>query len=238
MQVRGYVAFSPGERPLSYCPLLPAPSDNVREKRLHESGAAGGCSRAAAEAQLSAPINLGAMANDEAPRTAGRRVRPGRHSGGLAASLPWIALILVALFWCVFVLGIAIALVDKGAAAWWVMLVFGALPLIGFYRIALHLVNRRPASPPHTNESLPVNGAPAARATSATDAPDLVEPLTARELEVLALLDKGRTNGQIAHELYVSTATVKSHVNNLLRKLGAANRTEAVAQARHLDLIS
>ena len=67
--------------------------------------------------------------------------------------------------------------------------------------------------------------------------PGLVEQLTARELEVLALLAAGRSNQRIAHELVVALNTVKKHVTHVLGKLGAANRTEAVAQARQLGLI-
>ena len=67
--------------------------------------------------------------------------------------------------------------------------------------------------------------------------PGLVEQLTARELEVLELLAAGRSNQRIAHELVVALDTVKKHVTHVLGKLGAANRTEAVAQARQLGLI-
>jgi LuxR family maltose regulon positive regulatory protein len=65
----------------------------------------------------------------------------------------------------------------------------------------------------------------------------LVEPLTARELEVLELLAAGTSNRQIAEELVVSEETVKKHVSHLLDKLGAANRTQAVARARALGLL-
>ena len=67
--------------------------------------------------------------------------------------------------------------------------------------------------------------------------PGMVEQLTARELEVLGLLAAGRSNQAIAAELVVSLDTVKKHVTHVLDKLGAANRTEAVARARQLDLI-
>jgi LuxR family maltose regulon positive regulatory protein len=67
--------------------------------------------------------------------------------------------------------------------------------------------------------------------------PGLVEPLTARELEVLNLLATGRSNQRIAAELVVTLDTVKKHVTHLLGKLGGANRTEAVARARELGLI-
>jgi LuxR family maltose regulon positive regulatory protein len=67
--------------------------------------------------------------------------------------------------------------------------------------------------------------------------PGLVEQLTARELEVLALLAAGMPNPRIAQHLVVTLDTVKKHVSHLLGKLGAANRTEAVTRARHLGLI-
>ena len=65
----------------------------------------------------------------------------------------------------------------------------------------------------------------------------IVDPLTSRELEVLGLLAAGRSNQAIAGELVVTLDTVKKHVGHVLGKLGAANRTEAVARARELSLI-
>ncbi len=53
--------------------------------------------------------------------------------------------------------------------------------------------------------------------------------LTAREREVLALLVEGLNNSEIAEKLTVSPSTIKSHVSNILSKLGVASRTEAVA---------
>jgi DNA-binding NarL/FixJ family response regulator len=65
----------------------------------------------------------------------------------------------------------------------------------------------------------------------------LEEDLSERELEVLALLTSGRTNSEIARDLHVAVGTVKSHVNNIYRKLGARNRAEALARARVLKLL-
>ena len=67
--------------------------------------------------------------------------------------------------------------------------------------------------------------------------PGIVDPLTGRELEVLTMLAAGRSNQAIAGELVVTLDTVKKHVGHVLDKLGAANRTEAVARARELSLI-
>jgi LuxR family maltose regulon positive regulatory protein len=61
--------------------------------------------------------------------------------------------------------------------------------------------------------------------------------LSERELEVLALIAAGNSNQEIAAKLFVSTSTVKTHINNLYRKLAARSRTQAVARARELDLI-
>jgi len=65
----------------------------------------------------------------------------------------------------------------------------------------------------------------------------LVEPLTARELEVLRLLAAGAPNRAIAEQLVVTQETVKKHLSHLFDKLGVANRTQAVARARQLGLL-
>jgi LuxR family maltose regulon positive regulatory protein len=65
----------------------------------------------------------------------------------------------------------------------------------------------------------------------------LVEPLSAREREVLRLLASGRTNKEIADDLSVAVTTAKKHISNLIGKLGVRNRTEAIARARELHLL-
>jgi LuxR family maltose regulon positive regulatory protein len=80
-------------------------------------------------------------------------------------------------------------------------------------------------------------GAVPQRIRAAAAPPGLAEPLTGRELEVLRLLAAGKSNQRIAHDLVVALDTVKKHVTHVLGKLGAANRTEAVARARDLGLI-
>ena len=64
------------------------------------------------------------------------------------------------------------------------------------------------------------------------------EALTPRELEVLTLVGQGRSNGEIAAQLAISPRTAKVHVQNILGKLGATNRTEAVSIAVRQGLIS
>jgi LuxR family maltose regulon positive regulatory protein len=63
-----------------------------------------------------------------------------------------------------------------------------------------------------------------------------IEPLSARELEVLQLVAEGFSNGAIAARLIVSTSTVKTHINHIFGKLGVQSRTQAVAKARVLGL--
>jgi ATP/maltotriose-dependent transcriptional regulator MalT len=67
--------------------------------------------------------------------------------------------------------------------------------------------------------------------------PGLLEPLTPRELEVLRLVALGRSNSQVASELFVTVGTVKSHLHSISGKLDAANRVEAVARARAVGLL-
>jgi DNA-binding CsgD family transcriptional regulator len=62
------------------------------------------------------------------------------------------------------------------------------------------------------------------------DTPAPLRDLTSREAEVLRAIAAGKTNAQVAAVLYVTEGTVKSHVKHILRKLGASNRTEAVAK--------
>jgi ATP/maltotriose-dependent transcriptional regulator MalT len=70
-----------------------------------------------------------------------------------------------------------------------------------------------------------------------TRSPAPLEPLTRREQEVLRLLATGASNQDIARTLVISLDTVKKHVSNLLGKLGATSRTQAIAQARARSLL-
>jgi LuxR family maltose regulon positive regulatory protein len=65
----------------------------------------------------------------------------------------------------------------------------------------------------------------------------LIEPLSEREREVLRLVASGRTNREIAGDLYVSLGTVKAHTHHVFAKLGVRGRTEAAARARDLGLL-
>ena len=143
---------------------------------------------------------------------------------------------------------------QEGAEQWWLVLVFGvailALILAGAYLLVARLINRA-AGPPareagHTTGAAGTAGStaaaadpppePAAVPPPATGGP--LEPLSERELEVLQLLATGRSNREIAAELYVATGTVKAHLNNMFRKLEARSRLEAVTRARDLGLLA
>jgi len=67
---------------------------------------------------------------------------------------------------------------------------------------------------------------------------ELPDGLTPREAEVLELIAGGLSNGEIADRLVVSGATVKSHVNHLFAKIGAATGTQAVAYAYQHELVA
>jgi LuxR family maltose regulon positive regulatory protein len=69
-----------------------------------------------------------------------------------------------------------------------------------------------------------------------TDPPKLFEPLTDREIEVLRLVAAGLSNAAIAEQLVVSVGTVKTHLKHIFGKLAVESRTQAVAQARALEL--
>jgi NarL family two-component system response regulator LiaR len=78
----------------------------------------------------------------------------------------------------------------------------------------------------------------AARLMREVRAPASPEPLTEREADVLKLIARGRANKQIARELFVTTSTVKTHVNNLYRKLDISSRTQAALYAARIGLVS
>ena len=75
-----------------------------------------------------------------------------------------------------------------------------------------------------------------ASATREPPAPP-IEPLTGREEEVLLTVARGRTNAEIADELYMSLSTVKTHLGSVMSKIGARNRVEVAMWAYETDRI-
>ena len=86
----------------------------------------------------------------------------------------------------------------------------------------------------HAEERSTAETASALALTGETRAID--DLLTPREREVIALLVTGQTNSAIADRLVISEGTVKSHVKQILRKLGAVNRSEVIA--RYLGMVA
>ncbi len=109
------------------------------------------------------------------------------------------------------------ALLDGGPA------VLALLP--GVRHVAPAFVDSLLGSTPEPNRGRPAFRQP------------LIEPLSERELEVLRLVAEGLSNSEIAAKLFVSVGTVKTHVHNILGKLGADGRPRAIARARELELI-
>jgi len=65
----------------------------------------------------------------------------------------------------------------------------------------------------------------------------LVDPLTAREIDILRMIAHGHSNREIAEKLVISEGTVKNHVTSILGKLGVRDRTQAVLKAQDLRLV-
>ncbi len=73
--------------------------------------------------------------------------------------------------------------------------------------------------------------------TGANGSAVLLEPLSKRELEVLQLIAAGRSNEEVAAELFIAVSTVKTHLIKIYGKLDVKRRTQAIAKARQLKLL-
>jgi DNA-binding NarL/FixJ family response regulator len=122
---------------------------------------------------------------------------------------------------------------DYGADYWWPLwfgLVWGVLVLAHFL-VAARLVDlpRSAAWPVPRADSTNRTGSSSHPAKTATVLP--LERLTPREREVLVLLTEGYANKDIAGLLFISERTARTHVSNILRKLGLTSRTQAALAA-------
>ena len=106
-------------------------------------------------------------------------------------------------------------------------------------RLIAMLPGVRAAAPAFVDALLAHAGIPAGRVGGrpGLGAQPLIEPLSERELEVLALIAEGLTNAEIGRRLFIATGTVKRHVNTIYGKLDVHGRIEAIARARDLHLI-
>jgi LuxR family maltose regulon positive regulatory protein len=96
------------------------------------------------------------------------------------------------------------------------------------HRILAAIRQPKPLSPSEPDTALRASRLPGG---------SMPEHLSDRELEILLLMAQGATNQAIADQLVITVGTVKSHINHILGKLDAHNRTEAVARARRLNLV-
>lgn len=88
-----------------------------------------------------------------------------------------------------------------------------------------------------SGSQVPLPARPNEQKDAPSSVPPMVEPLTEREREVFELLATGRTNREIAADLFVTVGTIKAHTSNIYAKLQARNRAEALARARELGLL-
>ena len=85
---------------------------------------------------------------------------------------------------------------------------------------------------------MPLGIEAASAAADSTPLTPLDEPLTRKEIRVLQLLAEGYSNSVMAEKLFVSDSTVRTHLRNINLKLGARSRTQAVAIARRLGVMT
>jgi DNA-binding NarL/FixJ family response regulator len=79
---------------------------------------------------------------------------------------------------------------------------------------------------------------PSGTSAEPSDDETMIEPLTAREIEVLELVAEGLANKAIAEQLRISDQTVKFHLASIMGKLGASNRTDAVRRGVRAGLVT
>jgi LuxR family maltose regulon positive regulatory protein len=113
--------------------------------------------------------------------------------------------------------------------------IHGILDVIG--RPAAPPAGAPPAAPPVQAEMADGKAPAQAQADGRPPAGEWVEPLSAREQEILELIAAGLSNAEIAARLVIGIGTVKTHVNHLFGKLDAGSRTQLLARARVLRLI-
>jgi len=117
-----------------------------------------------------------------------------------------------------------------------ILLVIGGLAL-RWLRPEMIRARSEPAAPgPPQAPAAPAERPPTPAATQGQTA-GLPEPLSARELDVLRLVDQGLSNPEIAARLVLAPSTVKTHINNIYSKLGVQTRLQAVQRARQLGLL-
>jgi LuxR family maltose regulon positive regulatory protein len=93
------------------------------------------------------------------------------------------------------------------------------------------------AFPRTEGRRLPDESLVPARSVLSPQSSALVEPLSARELEVLRLMATGKSNAEVAQTLVIAISTVKTHTNSIFGKLQVTSRTQAIALARDLQLL-
>lgn len=147
-------------------------------------------------------------------------------------------------FWSVQVLAVAVFAVPDRYGGIESVLMSLIVLIGGFAPVAffMYLFRDRLAGAPATEAFGPApersHGAAVRTAEAAAASGDpLVEALSERELEVLTLVARGFSNKEVASQLSVTVGTVKTHTNNINRKLGTRTRTQAIARAREYGLL-
>lgn len=121
--------------------------------------------------------------------------------------------------------------IDEGPALWALLQAIDAESVASAPGYVPHLLTAIAAESGISNQAAPAHAmAPASNA-------GLVEPLTAREIEVLRLIAAGQSNAQIAQTLVIALSTVKTHTNTIYGKLAVTSRTQAIARAHELNLL-